>query len=138
MSERIQNIEALLAAQKLGKLIQKLLRDYSDPMDFHQLKDRDGALLQSPEAVDKAAAATMKDWMGALHNLNPMAATLEREPDAWQSLLNGTLCPTSNPVPVRACQPYMAIIWATKITNPLIWPFCFYQFTIYGHNMVIL
>jgi hypothetical protein len=34
MSERIQNKEALLVAQKFGKLIEKLLPDYSDLFDF--------------------------------------------------------------------------------------------------------
>jgi hypothetical protein len=44
MSERVQEMENLLAAQKLGRLIQKLLPDFTDPLDFHQLRDGTGAL----------------------------------------------------------------------------------------------
>lgn len=42
MSERVREMEALLEAKKLGKLIQKLLPDYTDPLDFNQLKDEQG------------------------------------------------------------------------------------------------
>lgn len=37
MSERFREMETMLATQKLGRLIQKLLPDYTDPLDFHQL-----------------------------------------------------------------------------------------------------
>jgi hypothetical protein len=42
MSERVREMEALLDAKKLGKLIQKLLPDYTDPLDFNQLRDAQG------------------------------------------------------------------------------------------------
>jgi hypothetical protein len=35
MSDRVRDMEALLAAKKLGKLIHKLLPDYSDLLDFN-------------------------------------------------------------------------------------------------------
>jgi hypothetical protein len=58
MSERIRDMEALLEAKKLGKLIQKLLLDYSDPLDFNQLKDAQGQPFRSPVATHLCGSAT--------------------------------------------------------------------------------
>ena len=63
MSERVRDMEAMLAAKKLGQLIQKLLPDYADPLDFNQLCHPDGTPYASPMEVDQAASATMKEWM---------------------------------------------------------------------------
>ena len=61
MSERVREMEALLEAKKLGKLIQKILPDYTDPLDFNQLKDTHGTPLTTPAAVHRAASKTMQE-----------------------------------------------------------------------------
>lgn len=61
MSERVRDLESLLAAKKLGRLIQQLLPDYSDPLDFNQLRDANGHLFKSEAALDKAASRTKQE-----------------------------------------------------------------------------
>jgi hypothetical protein len=99
MSERVREMENLLATQKLGRFIQKLLPDFTDPLDFHQLRDGTGALFPTPEAADKAASDTMREWMGVPPSLNSIADSMENEPDCWHALLNGSFVPRSNPIP---------------------------------------
>ncbi len=99
MSERVREMENLLAAQKLGRLIQKLLPDFADPLDFHQLRDGAGALFPTPEAADEAVSATMRDWMGVPQSLNSIADIIESEPTCWHALLDGSYVPTTNPIP---------------------------------------
>ena len=99
MSERIQEMESLLAAKKLGRLIQRLLPDYTEPLNFNQLKDRDGTPLTTPAAADKAASRTMRDWMGVPPNLNSIANSFELLKDLWMELLNGLFCTVPNPIP---------------------------------------
>ncbi len=101
MSERVRDMETLLATQKLGRLIQKLLPDHTDPLDFHQLRDATGALFPNPEAADKAASDTMRDWMGVPLSLNAIADSMEAVPDGWQDLLNGFFSPQPNPIPSK-------------------------------------
>jgi hypothetical protein len=100
MSDRIKEMESLLTAKKLGRLIQKLLPDYTDPLDFNQLKDRDGTHLPTPAAVDKAASRTMREWMGVPANLNCIANSLETLKDLWIDILRGLFNPAENPVPM--------------------------------------
>ena len=94
-------MEALLEAKKLGQLIQKLLPDYTDPLDFNQLKDDRGLPFKSPSAVHKAASRTMQDWMGVPSTLNRIASTLETQANAWMDLLHGTYATDANPIPPR-------------------------------------
>jgi hypothetical protein len=100
MSERIKEMESLLTAKRLGHLIQKLLPNYTDPLDFNQLKDRDGTHLPTPAAVDKAASRTMREWMGVPANLNCIANSLETLKDLWTDVLRGLFSHAVNPVPI--------------------------------------
>jgi hypothetical protein len=111
MSDRVRDMEALLEAKKLGKLIQKLLPDYTDPLDFHQLLDPSGAPFKTPAAADKAASRTMQAWMGIPANLNSIPQYMENWRDAWQTLLHGTKSPEPNPIPTSIQQ---AILQASK------------------------
>jgi hypothetical protein len=71
-------LESLLAAKKLGRLINQLLPDYSDPLNFNQLRDDHGNIFEDEAAVDKAASRIMSDWMGC-----PQASILWRS--RWSS-----------------------------------------------------
>jgi hypothetical protein len=115
MSDRVRDIESLLAAKKLGRLIQKLLPSYAEPLDFNQLRDQDGIPYRTAAAADKAASRTMRDWMAVPDNLNPVADLMERQPDAWKSLLHGTYLPTSNPIPVAVQQAILQAAQAREI-----------------------
>lgn len=97
MSKRIKEMESLIAAKKLGQLIQRLLPDYTDPLDFNQLKDRDGTLLPTPAAADKAASRTMRDWMAVPANLNGIANSFETLKDLWIAVLRGLFCTVPTP-----------------------------------------
>jgi hypothetical protein len=99
MSERIKDMEFLLAAKKLGRLIQRLLPDYTEPLDFNQLKDRNGTPLPTPAAADKAASRTMRDWMDIPPNLNSIANSFELLNDLWIEVLRGLFCTVTNPIP---------------------------------------
>lgn len=79
MSERVCEMKSLLAAKKLGKLIQKLLPDYTEPLDFYQLTDSDGRPFKS--------SRTMQDWMRVPRSLNRIAKFMEDQKNAWMSLL---------------------------------------------------
>jgi hypothetical protein len=87
-------MEAMLSAKKLGQLIQKVLPDYTDPLDFTQLCDTDGVPYSSPKAVDRAASAVMREWMGIPPALNPIAALMETAKAYWQTLYDGSANPT--------------------------------------------
>jgi hypothetical protein len=39
--------------------------------------------------------------MGAPSGLNPLAEHMEQQPDAWQSLLQGSFVPSPNPIPIH-------------------------------------
>ncbi len=99
MSERIRDMEALLEAKKLGKLIQKLLPDYTDPLDFNQLSDLLGQPFTSPKTTHKAATRTMQEWMGIPATLNRIANYMEVQATAWLDLLRGTYPVEANPIP---------------------------------------
>ena len=101
MSERVREMETLLATQKLGRLIQKLLPDHTDPLDFHKLRDSTGALLPNPEAADRAASEVMREWMGVPPSLNEIADSMESMPEGWQDLLTGSFSPRTNPIPSK-------------------------------------
>ncbi len=98
-SDRVREMETMLATRKLEQLIQKLLPDYTDPLDFSQLQDASGVLYRTPEEADLAASNTMRDWMGILSALNSIAAALEASSAMWRTLLYGLLTPCSNPIP---------------------------------------
>lgn len=98
---RVRDMEALLAAKKLGKLIQKLLPDYSDFLDYNKLTDENGHPFRTPSATDRAASETMADWMGIPLNLIPIASAMEEHPSLWRTLLQCTFLSQPNPIPER-------------------------------------
>jgi hypothetical protein len=83
----------MLATRKLGQLIQRLLPNYTEPLDFNQLRDTHGTLFATPEATDRAASETMRDWMDIPQALNAIADNMERVMDGWQTLLFGSYAP---------------------------------------------
>jgi hypothetical protein len=99
MSDSVREIETMLATRKLGQLIQKLLPDYTDPIDFHKLRNNNGDLYRTPEETDKTAFDTMREWMGVPHALNAIASALETVTTTWTSLLHGLFIPSSKPIP---------------------------------------
>ena len=55
----------------------------------------------TPEETDRAASATMREWMGVPHGLNVIASVLESVATAWTSLLHGLFTPCSNLIPLH-------------------------------------
>jgi hypothetical protein len=98
MSDRMRDLETLLASKKLGRLIRSLLPKSSDPLNFNMLLDSDGTPFRSDAKTDKAAAAIMKDWMGVPDSLHPIASSLEADQHLWHKLLDGTM-PLSQDLP---------------------------------------
>jgi hypothetical protein len=92
MFDQVKDLESLLAAKKLP--------DYTDPLDFNQLRDEDGIPFKNAPAPDRAAFRTMKDWMGIPINLNPIVDTTKRQPNAWKTLLQDTYISSPNPIPM--------------------------------------
>jgi hypothetical protein len=77
MSDRTRDQEALLASRKLGRLIRSLLPKSSEPLNFNALLDKYSVHFRSEAKTDRAAADTMKDWMGIPTSLHPIACFLE-------------------------------------------------------------
>jgi hypothetical protein len=90
MSERIRKVNTFLEAKKLGKLIQKLLPDYTDPLDFNQLKDPQAQPFKRSAAAHRVASRTMQEWMRIPITLNRIANHREAQAAAWLDLLRGT------------------------------------------------
>ncbi len=99
MSDHVREMETMLTTRKLAQLIQRLLPDYTDPLDFNQLRDASGEAYRTPEEADLAAFNTMQDWIGIPPALNSIAAALEASSAVWRTLLNGLFTPCSNPIP---------------------------------------
>lgn len=97
MSARVANMEALVAANKLGVLIKKLLPTPSEPLNFCMLRDATGLPFRTSAEAYSATAATMKDWMEVPHDLHPIARALETDPNLWRSLLMEPPPPSTPP-----------------------------------------
>jgi hypothetical protein len=87
----MKDLETLLASRKLGRLIRSLLPTSSEPLNFNMLLDSDGTHFRTEAKTDRAAAHTMKDWMGIPASLHPVALSLEDDPHLWRRLLDGTM-----------------------------------------------
>ena len=145
MSDRVRDMESLLAANKLGRLIKQLLPSYSDPLDFNQLRDDVGSPFRNAAAADKAASRTMKAWMGVPNTLNPIAEAMEQHSDSWKDMLHGTRTPTLNPIPeaiqsaiVRAAQARVVSDTVRReLSEAMRTSFTFQEFEHCRHNLTI-
>lgn len=76
--ERVKELKSLLKTKKLAKLIHKHLPDFTDTLDYNQLKDPVGGCHDTLKAMDKAGSLMTQDGMGISESLNSIASPLNR------------------------------------------------------------